>query len=94
VLAGLGLPEGLAATLALVVVMVTISYLSLVLDELVPKRLALQRTERISLVVAPMLDRIASTRRSVAFLQFCAYERPRAAAAACPRAVRWWSGRA
>jgi len=37
-----------------------ISYLSLVLGELVPKRLALQRSETVALFAAPVLDRIAT----------------------------------
>lgn len=64
----LGLSQGLADTLALIVVTAAISYLSLVLGELVPKRVALQRAERISLVVAPVLDRIASLFRPVIWL--------------------------
>jgi putative hemolysin len=66
--ARLGLSEGLADTLALIVVTAAISYLSLVLGELVPKRVALQRAERISLMVAPVLDRIASLFRPVIWL--------------------------
>ncbi|MDQ3901311.1 MAG: hemolysin family protein, partial [Actinomycetota bacterium] len=64
----LGLSQGLADTLALIVVTAAISYLSLVLGELVPKRVALQRAERISLVVAPVLDRVASLFRPVIWL--------------------------
>ena len=67
-LSRLGLPEGLADTVALVVVTLAIAYLSLVLGELVPKRLALQRAERVALVVAPVLDRIASLFRPVIWL--------------------------
>src|SRR5690348_6556447 len=45
VLARWGLPAGLDQTVALIVVTAGISYLSLVLGELAPKRLALQRPE-------------------------------------------------
>jgi putative hemolysin len=58
----------LADTVALVVVTAAISYLSLVLGELVPKRLALQRAEGVSQFVAPVLDRIASLFRPVIWL--------------------------
>ncbi len=63
-----GLSAGLAGTLALVVVTALISFVSLVLGELVPKRLALQRAEGISLFVAPVLDRIAALARPVIWL--------------------------
>ena len=52
-------PAGLASTLSLVAVTVVISYFSLVLGELAPKRLALQRPEPIALAAAPVLDRIS-----------------------------------
>ena len=45
-----------------------ISYVSLVLGELAPKRLALQRAESISLAVAPTVDRIAKLARPVIWL--------------------------
>ncbi len=59
VLEGWGLPHGLSTTVALVTITVLISYLSLVLGELVPKRLALQRAERLALLAAPAVDRFA-----------------------------------
>eukprot|EP01032_Pedospumella_encystans_P038990 gene38990-44201_t len=43
-LVDLGLPDGAADTVALVVMTLLIAYLSLVLGELVPKRLALQKS--------------------------------------------------
>jgi putative hemolysin len=67
-LAGWGLPDGPSATVALVVVTALISYLSLVLGELVPKRLALQRPEGVALVAAPALDRIAAISRPAIWL--------------------------
>jgi putative hemolysin len=51
---------GLAATLSLAIVTLGISFLSLVFGELAPKRIALQRNERVSLAAAPVLDRIAT----------------------------------
>src|ERR1700710_2127772 len=48
-LVDLGLPKGAADVVALVLVTVAISYFSLVLGELAPKRLALQRAEGFAL---------------------------------------------
>jgi putative hemolysin len=67
-LTGLGVQEGLAATLALVLVTIGISYVSLVVGELTPKRLALQRAEGFSLIVASPLNRIATLSRPVIWL--------------------------
>lgn len=68
VLTGWGVSEGLADTLALVVITLVISYFSLVLGELAPKRLALQRAEGVALLIAPFLDRIATLSRPVIWL--------------------------
>jgi putative hemolysin len=68
VLAGWGLPEGVADPAALVLVTLVISYASLVLGELAPKRLALQRSESLALLVAPFLDRVAVLSRPVIWL--------------------------
>lgn len=68
VLRGWGLPPGLANAAALVGITLVISYFSLVLGELAPKRLALQRAEGVSLFVAPVLDRIATLSRPVIWL--------------------------
>jgi putative hemolysin len=64
----LGLPDTAAATTALVVMTLLIAYLSLVLGELVPKRLALQKSAGLSLAVAPALDRFATLMRPVIWL--------------------------
>jgi putative hemolysin len=64
----LGLSEGLAQTVALVGITLAISYVSLVLGELAPKRIALQRAEGLSLLVAPFLDRLAVLSRPVIWL--------------------------
>ncbi|MGK5114198.1 MULTISPECIES: hemolysin family protein [unclassified Geodermatophilus] len=67
-LEGLGMGQGLADTLALVLVTIAISYLSLVVGELTPKRLALQRAEGFSLLVAAPLNGIATLFRPVIWL--------------------------
>ncbi|MFC5731515.1 MULTISPECIES: hemolysin family protein [Nocardioides] len=64
----LGLGDETAETLALVVMTLLIAYLSLVLGELVPKRLGLQKSAGLSLVVAPVLDRFATVMRPVIWL--------------------------
>lgn len=68
VLEGWGLPEAAAQTTALVSITLVIAYLSLVLGELVPKRLALQRAEAVALVLAPPLDALATLVRPVIWL--------------------------
>jgi putative hemolysin len=64
----LGLEESVAEPLALVLMTMIIAYLSLVLGELVPKRLALQRAATVSMIVGPPLDRFASLMRPVVWL--------------------------
>ena len=65
VLENWGVPATFAPALALVLVTLAISYVSLVLGELAPKRLARQRAEGLALVVAPFLDGLASLSRPV-----------------------------
>ncbi len=67
-LVDLGLDQEAADTLALVFMTLLIAYLSLVLGELVPKRLALQRPVPVSLATAPVLDRFATLMRPVIWL--------------------------
>lgn len=64
----LGIAEPAADTTALIVLTLFIAYLSLVLGELVPKRLALQKAAGVSIAVAPVLDRFASLMRPVIWL--------------------------
>lgn len=52
-----------ADTLALVTVVLLITYFSLILGELVPKRLALQSAEGIALFVAPIMNKLATVAR-------------------------------
>jgi putative hemolysin len=59
---------GWAATLSFLIVTICITFVSLVLGELAPKRIALQRTLRLALLAAPLLDRIASLARPVVWL--------------------------
>ena len=68
VLVGWGLSAAAAQTTALVTITLVIAYLSLVLGELVPKRLALQRAESVSMVLAPPLDVLATLVRPVIWL--------------------------
>ncbi|HEY0186948.1 MAG TPA: hemolysin family protein [Cellulomonas sp.] len=68
VIEALGVPSGPAGTLSLIVLTLVIAYLSLVLGELVPKRIALQSTARVALAVAPPLDRFATLMRPVIWL--------------------------
>ena len=65
VLAGWGLSDAVAATVSLVALTVAIAYVSLVLGELVPKRIALQRSTAVALLVAPAVDRFAAVMRPV-----------------------------
>ena len=63
-----GLSKSLSATLALISITIVIAYISLVFGELVPKRLALYRTEIIALAVAPIIDFTAKVFRPAIWL--------------------------
>ena len=63
-----GLSDGLASTLSIAIVTLGISFFTLVLGELAPKRLALQRSEKIALFAAPLLDRISVAARPLVWL--------------------------
>ncbi|CAB4600516.1 unannotated protein [freshwater metagenome] len=67
-LTDLGLTDGAANVTSLVGVTLVIAYFSLVFGELVPKRLALYRTEEISLWSAGAIDLIAKLFRPVIWL--------------------------
>lgn len=58
-LEGLGFSVGWSSTLSLIGLTLVIAYFSLVFGELVPKRLALFRTEEIALAAAPIIDVLA-----------------------------------
>src|SRR5215813_2739744 len=59
---------GWASTISLIAVTGVISFFTLVLGELAPKRLALQRPESLSLIAAPVLDRISMLARPLVWL--------------------------
>ncbi len=63
-----GMDSAAAGPLAFAVVTVCITFVTLVLGELAPKRLALQRTVPLALLAAPLLDRIATLARPVVWL--------------------------
>lgn len=65
---GLGLAEPAAATVSTIALTLVIAYLSLVLGELVPKRLAIQRNAAFSYAVAPVLGGFATLMRPVIWL--------------------------
>jgi putative hemolysin len=54
-----GLSKGVASAVSLVSITLVIAYLSLVLGELAPKRLALQRAEGYAVLVAPIIEFVA-----------------------------------
>ena len=64
----LGLSNGLAGTISLVGITIVIAYFSLVFGELVPKRLALFRTEAIALASAGIIDWLAKLFRPIIWL--------------------------
>ena len=67
-LASLGLSGSVATPLSIVVVTLVISFFTLILGELAPKRIALQRAERVSLFAAPVVDRLATLARPLVWL--------------------------
>src|SRR6476620_6086988 len=62
------LSPGWAGTVAFIVVTICITFFSLVLGELAPKRIALQRSTALALLAAPLLDRISVLARPVVWL--------------------------
>ncbi|HCG55070.1 hemolysin family protein [Brevibacterium sp.] len=63
-----GMAPQLASTIATVALTLIIAYLSLVLGELVPKRLAIQRNAQFAYAVAPVLNGFAIVMRPVIWL--------------------------
>lgn len=63
-----GLSHGISTTLSIIGVTLVIAYFSLVFGELVPKRLALFRSEQISLASAGSIDLIAKIFRPIIWL--------------------------
>lgn len=67
-LEGMGLSLGWSNALSLIGLTLIIAYISLVFGELVPKRLALFRTEAIALAAAPVIDILAMIFRPVIWM--------------------------
>jgi putative hemolysin len=67
-LVSLGLAEPAALTLATILLTLVVAYLSLVLGELAPKRLAIQRNAQFAYAVAPVLSGFAVLMRPVIWL--------------------------
>jgi putative hemolysin len=63
-----GISHDASNTISLISLTLVISYISLVFGELVPKRMALYRTETIALAAAPSIDRIAHIFRPIIWL--------------------------
>ena len=63
-----GVDAAPALTIATILLTLVIAYLSLVLGELVPKRLAIQRNAQFAYAVAPILDGFATLMRPVIWL--------------------------
>ncbi len=68
VLEDAGVSSGVAEVLALVLITLMISYVAIVVGELVPKRLGLQRAEGAAMLLAPFLDRFATIMRPVVWV--------------------------
>jgi putative hemolysin len=64
----MGMSGAVADAVALVLLTMVISYVSLVLGELTPKRIGLQRAESIALLAAPLVDVISVVLRPVIWL--------------------------
>jgi putative hemolysin len=62
------LSPAVASVAAVAGVTLAISFFTLVFGELAPKRIALQRNERVSLAAAPLLDRMATLARPLVWL--------------------------
>ena len=64
----LGVSVGVADLLSLILITLAISYVAIVVGELVPKRLGLQRAEGAALLLSPILDRFATLMRPVVWV--------------------------
>jgi putative hemolysin len=67
-LQSMGASHDLAGVVGFLAVTLVIAYVTLVVGELAPKRIALQRTEGVANAVAPSLDRFAALMRPVIWL--------------------------
>ena len=68
VVEGWGVPTGIAGGLVNIVLTLIISYCSIVISEMVPKRIAMQRTEQIARAVVPAIDVFATICRPIIWL--------------------------
>lgn len=68
VLVDLGLSSGVAETISFIAVTILIAYISLVIGELVPKRIALQKTQGVALNVSGFVDLLAKFTRPFIWL--------------------------
>ncbi len=62
------MPRAVGDPLALIAVTLIISFFTLVFGELAPKRIALQRAVRVSVIAAPVVDRLAMLARPLVWL--------------------------
>jgi putative hemolysin len=62
------MPRAVGDPLALIAVTLVISFFTLVFGELAPKRIALQRSVRVSVIAAPVVDRLATLARPLVWL--------------------------
>ena len=74
-LESLGVNDSLSSITSLIGVTIIIAYFSLVFGELVPKRLALFRTEQISLALAPIIEALTDEERDIVEEVFNASEK-------------------
>jgi putative hemolysin len=67
-LVGAGISQSLAGVIALISITVVIAYISLVIGELVPKRLALAKREAVALSLGPIIERVTVLFRPIIWL--------------------------
>ena len=68
VVKGWGVPSNVAAPLTTIVLTLVISYCSIVISEMVPKRIAMQRNEQIARAVVPAISAFAKVCRPIIWL--------------------------
>lgn len=68
VVEGWGVPSNVAAPLTTIVLTLVISYCSIVISEMVPKRIAMQRNEQIARAVVPEISAFAKVCRPIIWL--------------------------
>ena len=68
VVEGWGVPSNVAAPLTTIVLTLVISYCSIVISEMVPKRIAMQRNEQIARAVVPAISAFAKVCRPIIWL--------------------------